>query len=136
MKKISVLLMSLAMSIAGAFAQNFNHPKSGDVSTKTPTVSTSDIQYWIGSGSNEAILIISWDESSPAQSLAWGYRWNGTKTAADMLLDINNTDARLSISGVSAGYISDISYYDGTYNLATELYWCYTVNGDWAGGPQ
>lgn len=134
MKKISILLMSIAMSIAGAFAQNFNHPKSGDVSTKTPTISTSDIQYWIGSGSNEAILIISWDESSPAQSLAWGYRWNGTKTAADMLLDIDNADARLSISGVSAGFLSDISYYDGTYNLATELYWCYTVNGDWAGG--
>ena len=126
--------MSLAMSIAGAYAQFLNHPKSGEVSTKTPTISTSDIQYWVGSGSNEAIFIVSWDESSPAQSLAWGYRWNGTKTAADMLLEIDNADSRLSISGVSSGYISDISYYDGTYNLATELYWCYNVNGDWVGG--
>ena len=135
MKKVFITLLTLiSMSVAGAYAQNLNHPKSGEVTTKTPTISTSDIQYWIGTGSNEAILIISWDESSPAQSLAWGYRWNGTKTAADMLLEIDNADSRLSISGVSSGYISDISYYDGTYNLATELYWCYNVNGDWVGG--
>ena len=135
MKKVLCTLLTLIpMSIAGAYAQNITHPKSGEIRTKTPTISTSDIQYWIGTGSNEAILIISWDESSPAQSLAWGYRWNGTKTAADMLTDIDNADARLSITGVSAGYINDISYYDGTYNLATELYWCYNVNGDWVGG--
>ena len=135
MKKVFITLLTLiSMSVAGAYAQILDHPKSGEVLTKTPTISTSDIQYWIGTGSNEAILIISWDESTPTQSLAWGYRWNGTKTVADMLTDIDNADARLSITGVSSGYISEISYYDGTYNLATEFYWCYNVNGDWVGG--
>ncbi|MBO7317562.1 MAG: hypothetical protein J6U43_02450, partial [Bacteroidales bacterium] len=90
--------------------------------------------YWVGTGSNKAILIVSWDESSPAQSLAWGYRWNGSITAADMLTAIDNADTRLSINGVSSGFIDDISYSDATYNLSTELWWCYTVNDSYASG--
>ena len=135
MKKVFITLLTLiSMSVAGAYAQILDHPKSGEVLTKTPTIDASDILYWVGTGSNEAILIVSWDESSPAQSLAWGYRWNGTKTAAQMLTEIDSADSRLSISGISSGFISDISYSDATYNLSTEMYWCYTVNDDWAGG--
>ena len=135
MKKVFITLLTLiSMSVAGAYAQILDHPKSGEVLTKTPTIDTSDILYWVGTGSNKAILIVSWDESSPAQSLAWGYRWNGTKTAAQMLTEIDSADSRLSISGISSGFISDISYSDATYNLSTELYWCYTVDGDWASG--
>ena len=135
MKKVLFsLLVSFSISMAGAYAQNLNHPKSGETLTKTPTISTSDIQYWIGTGSNEAILVVSWDEASPAQSLAWGYRWNGSITAADMLTAIDNADTRLSITGVSSGFIDEISYSDATYNLSTELWWCYTVNGSYASG--
>ena len=136
MKKVFITLLTLiSMSVAGAYAQILDHPKSGEVLTKTPTIDTSDILYWVGTGSNKAILIVSWDESSPAQSLAWGYRWNGgSKTAAEVLTEIDSADTRLTISGVSSGFIDDISYSDATYNLSTELYWCYTVDGDWASG--
>lgn len=135
MKKVLFsLLVSFSISIAGVYAQILDHPKSGEVLTKTPTIDTSDILYWVGTGSNKAILVVSWDESSPAQSLAWGYRWNGSITAADMLTAIDNADTRLSINGVSSGFIDDISYSDATYNLSTELWWCYTVNGSYASG--
>ena len=135
MKKVLFsLLVSFSISIAGAYAQILDHPKSGEVLTKTPTIDTSDILYWVGTGSNKAILVVSWDEASPAQSLAWGYRWNGSITAADMLTAIDNADTRLSINGVSSGFIDDISYSDATYNLSTELWWCYTVNGSYASG--
>ena len=135
MKKVFITLLTLiSMSVAGAYAQILDHPKSGEVLTKTPTIDTSDILYWVGTGSNKAILIVSWDESSPAQSLAWGYRWNGSITAADMLTAIDNADTRLSINGVSSGFIDDISYSDATYNLSTELWWCYTVNDSYASG--
>ena len=135
MKKVFITLLTLiSMSVVGAYAQILDHPKSGEVLTKTPTIDTSDILYWVGTGSNKAILIVSWDESSPAQSLAWGYRWNGSITAADMLTAIDNADTRLSINGVSSGFIDDISYSDATYNLSTELWWCYTVNGSYASG--
>ena len=136
MKKVLFsLLVSFSISIAGAYAQILDHPKSGEVLTKTPTIDTSDILYWVGTGSNKAILVVSWDESSPAQSLAWGYRWNGgSKTAAEVLTEIDSADTRLTISGVSSGFIDDISYSDATYNLSTELWWCYTVNGSYASG--
>ncbi|MBO7201837.1 MAG: T9SS type A sorting domain-containing protein [Bacteroidales bacterium] len=135
MKKVFITLLTLiSMSVAGAYAQILDHPKSGEVLTKTPTIDTSDILYWVGTGSNKAILIVSWDEASPAQSLAWGYRWNGSITAADMLTAIDNADTRLSINGVSSGFIDDISYSDATYNLSTELWWCYTVNDSYASG--
>jgi len=47
--------------------------------------SFADIQFWAGTGTNRAALVVQWpDEASPA-SVVWGYRWNGTATAQDMM---------------------------------------------------
>jgi len=45
----------------------------------------SDIKYWVGSGTNQAGLVIDWRDGQITTSYAWGYRWNGTATGEDML---------------------------------------------------
>ena len=136
MKKLLFsLLVSFSISIAGVYAQNLEHPKSGDASTKSPTIPPSAVKYWVGQGSNQAILIVSWDAASPSQSLAWGYRWNGSIIAADMLQDIDDADDRLSVSGITGGFITDFTYSDTAYNLTTSAsYWMYKVNNVMASG--
>jgi hypothetical protein len=91
MKKI--LFVSLAL--AGVF-----------IVPKSPAVSFNDIQFWIGSGTNRAGLVIEWSTPEsfgyttvPApiadKSLVWGYRFDGTATAAQMFNAIVAADPRL-----------------------------------------
>ncbi len=47
-----------------------------------------DIQFWTGSGTNRAALVLQWNDGGTPASLAWGYRWNGEATGADMLTAI------------------------------------------------
>ena len=54
-----------------------------------------DIQFWAGSGANRAALVIDWNDGKSAESLVWGYRWNGPASGADMLTAIINADPRL-----------------------------------------
>ena len=69
-------------------------------------VSFNDIQFWTGAGTNRAALVIEWSTpedlsstSVPApiadKSLVWGYRFNGTATAAQMFDAIVAADPRL-----------------------------------------
>ncbi len=47
-----------------------------------------DITYWVGEGSNEAAMVIDWRDGKEPESLAWGYRWDGEATGADMIAAI------------------------------------------------
>ncbi len=74
--------------------------------TKTSAVSLDGIQFWTGSGTNRAGLVIEWStpesrlySTVPApiadKSLVWGYRFNGPATAAQMFEAIVAADSRL-----------------------------------------
>ena len=66
------------------------------VSTPTPveaTIAASDILYWVGTGAKEVVLAVNWADTA----LAWGYRFDGTKSVADMMNDIAAADPRFSI---------------------------------------
>jgi hypothetical protein len=65
-----------------------------------------DIGYWIGSGANEAALVIDWNGPDGADpvSLAWGFRWDGVATGQDMLTAVINADARLFGRFASFGF--------------------------------
>lgn len=54
-----------------------------------------DIIYWVGSGANQAAMVIDWNDGTETQSFAWGYRWDGEATGRDMFQAI-------------AGFITDI----------------------------
>ncbi|MFC2605215.1 MAG: T9SS type A sorting domain-containing protein [Bacteroidota bacterium] len=92
------------------------------------------IEYWVGTGGNKAILIVNFCNKSKA--LAWGYKWDGTKTVAQMLAAIDSADNRLTIVGVGAGYITDFQYNDAqfpNYDFGgTGI--MYTINGNDASG--
>ncbi len=92
------------------------------------------IEYWVGTGGNKAILIVNYCDKNKA--LAWGYKWDGTKTVAQMLAAIDSADNRLTIVGVGAGYITYFQYNDAqfpNYDFGgTGI--MYTINGNDASG--
>jgi len=60
-----------------------------------------DLLFWAGTGTNQAALVLAFDApnygdgASPA-AVAWGYRWNGPQTQADMLLALAG---QITVSG-------------------------------------
>ena len=93
------------------------------------TIAFSDILFWVGTGSNEAVMAVNWADTA----LAWGYRWDGTATVADMMAHIASADPRFSYSGT--GMVSDINYIDTAAGMTTPLgitpgnWWGSTNNG-------
>lgn len=60
-----------------------------------PVSDFDDIEFWVGAGSQQAALVIDWGPPSTEPALAWGFRWEGTATGADMLTEIVSADDRL-----------------------------------------
>lgn len=97
----------------------------------TINISASDIQFWVGTGSNQAVVVIAWDDCVPATALAWGVRWNGNASALDLIDSIQAYDSRFSNG--STATVNGAVYNDGTLFLSSSTnWWCYTVNGSWA----
>jgi hypothetical protein len=68
------------------------------VSTGTagPVTTFDDIEYWVGTGANQSALVLDWQGNSTLDnSLAWGYRFDGTPKAVDMVTAIVSADDRL-----------------------------------------
>jgi hypothetical protein len=86
------------------------------LASKSPAISLNDIQFWTGSGTNRAALVVEWTTPEsfgyttvPApiadKSLVWGYRFNGTTTGAQMFNAIVAADPRLyAVEVFYAGY--------------------------------
>jgi hypothetical protein len=55
-----------------------------------------DIQFWVGSGSNQAAIVIDWNDAKTPESLIWGFRWDGVATGQTMLNAIEAADPRLT----------------------------------------
>ena len=99
------------------------------VPVQDATINASEIQYWVGSGSNEALFIVNWCE--PATALAWGYRFNDESVlVSTMLADIAAADPRFSYSE-SYGYLSDLVFVNDNGDSLTIVpdYVVYNVNG-------
>lgn len=95
------------------------------------TISTSNINYWVGTGSNEAIFIVNW--CNPDTALAWGYRFDGESAlVSTMLTDIANADPRFSFEG-STSWLTDLVFTMGGDSLKISPdYVTYNVNGSYA----
>lgn len=68
---------------------------SGISKLNTTTISFSDIQYWVGSGTNQAAFVVQWNDSKNPDAMVWGFKWNGNATGEDMLKAIAKADHRL-----------------------------------------
>lgn len=107
-----------------------------------------DITYWVGSGSNQAGLVIDWYDGQEVTSYAWGYRWNGAATGEDMFRAIagfigtdttpavpdGSGDPALTLYtiafvgfGNAAYQIVYLSHSEGGFDPDTSGYWGYYV---------
>jgi len=83
------------------FYKHNNHNHNGGHNTPTTrippaVIDSSDVNYWVGTGSNIAILVVQWNDDIEPEGLIWGYRWNPaeTKYGINMILDIARIDPR------------------------------------------
>jgi hypothetical protein len=102
------LAMALTISCSDSDADNPN-------SNPADNFTFDNITYWVGSGSNRAMLIFQWNDGRNPAALAWGYKWEGKKYGIDMVMDIAKADKRLFAlvfySGPALGYaIAGIGY--------------------------
>lgn len=87
------------------------------------TIALDDIQFWAGSGTNRAALVVEWStpESygistvpapSASKSLVWGYRFNGTASGTEMFKAILAADPMLfAVADLTYGtYIEGLGY--------------------------
>ena len=119
MRKILLILFAFCTLMGAVKAQ------------EDATISPDEIQYWIGEGENEAILIVQWCD--PEIAFAWGYRFDGEVNVQTMLDDIAAEDSRFTYEG-DASTVNQIYYNDDDYSLAlVGLYWMYNMNGWMAG---
>jgi hypothetical protein len=89
-----------------------------------------DIKFWVGTGANRAALVLDWDGTSTVDNaLAWGYRFDGTPKAFDMLHAIVAADARLYAKIGPVGWLGygvfglgyDVNH-DGQFALDDETF--------------
>lgn len=73
-----------------------------------------DIQYWFGSGSNQASVVIQWDTADSPQALAWGVRFDGSLSGA-ALFDTVLNDPRLY------AYQEEFSFGRGIYGIGYDI---------------
>ena len=77
--------------------------------------SFSNIQYWTGTGTNSAALVLEFGGPSIPASVAWGYRWNGSSTAASMLFALAGTvtgsNAPAPLLGADPRLSVDVSFF-------------------------
>ena len=109
----------------------YGHPTKGGA--KSISFPASSIQFWTGTGTNQAIYILAWDDdpSDNNLALAWGVRWNGTATATSLLDTIAAYDSRFNYT-LSGSLMASMTYNDGTVNPGSSMNgWCYYHNGDW-----
>ena len=90
------------------------------------TIDASEIEYWVGEGSSQVVMAVNWADTA----LAWGYRFNGTKTVNDMMNDIATADPRFSYT-MDGYYLNDINFNDGsrTLTITPGKYWSSSNNG-------
>lgn len=141
-KKLSMFCLSMAL-VAGLWAQGNNksfapeNPGRGIYNSmynaKNIDFSASDVQFWCGTGSNESVVIVAWDDMDTPVALVWGVRWNGTNAVAlDLIDSIAAHDSRFTFN-YGGGLISNVEYVENGDTLSSPTnYWCYYLNGEFA----
>ncbi|MBP5547717.1 MAG: T9SS type A sorting domain-containing protein [Bacteroidales bacterium] len=131
---IGMVLLLASGLCAQEQGNNALHKNAGKSGAKTITFPASDIQFWTGQGSNQAVVILAWDDNTNGSNiaLAWGVRWNGNAMATSLLDSIAAYDSRFSYT-LSGSLMTNMSYNDGTVNPQSSTNgWCYYLNGNWA----
>jgi hypothetical protein len=86
-----------------------------------------DVDYWVGSGSNSAVLVIDFHDANGITSYAWGFHFDGMTDGETMLNAIAAADPALDVV-IGGGFLSDITYNDHAGIGGSPNYW-----GTWSG---
>ena len=136
MRKILSLFFVMALCVVGLSAQGLvqgqPHPSAPNVLAKTKSqlradasFSFDDIQFWVGSGSKRAALVIEWHDGNRPDAMVWGYRWDGEATGHDMIVAIAQADPRLVLLTQYTGWmgytIDGIGYGESILNISYDL---------------
>ena len=101
---------------------------------KTVSITESNIQYWVGNGSNSTVVAIGWDATNAGYTptvVVWGLHWNGSITLLDALDSIATHDSRFTYT-LSGSYLQSLDYNDTVagIHLSPYQYWnCNNYNG-------
>ena len=119
-KKVLALALGLALAVS-TMAQ---------WGSGNPTVPQSDIQFWTGTGSNRAVIAVTWeDDNEDLIGIAWGVQWNGGSIMLKSLMDtIAAYDSRFNVTYSSPSWLDNITYNDtdlGLNLVGTAGWWWY-----------
>ena len=101
---------------------------------KSVTIVESNIQFWVGNGSNSSVIAIGWDAASAPYTptvVVWGIHWNGSITLLDALDSLAAHDSRFSYT-ISGSFVSGLTYSDPAAGVSLTPYqgWnCNNYNG-------
>ena len=101
------------------------HPVFRDATDAT--IAEADVRYWVGEGENKVRFVVNWADTS----LAWGYKFaTETVSMTTVMDDIKAADPRFDYV-LADGFLSDITFNDGTVSLAITAgnYWEQHLNG-------
>ena len=136
MRKILSLFFVMALCVVGLSAQGLvqgqPHPSAPNVPVKPKSqlradasFSFDDIQFWVGSGSKRAALVIEWHDGNQPDAMVCGYRWDGEATGHDMIVAIAQADPRLVLLTQYTGWmgytIDGIGYGESRLNNSYDL---------------
>ncbi len=77
------------------------------------TIAASDIVYWVGTGSNEAVIAVNWADTA----FAWGVRFNGSITVQDAMDTIAAYDSRFNYTVGNYG-LENITFTEGNLSFS------------------
>lgn len=130
MKKILFFLLVLAsFTLSAQNEQMREMMRTMQPSRNVTDVPAENIQFWVGSGSNEVVAAFFFC-ANPEIGIAYGYRFDGTATILDMFNALDAADPNLTFTLTSSGYITALTYNNGTINVQTDSWVMYSLNGD------
>jgi len=80
------------------------------------------LSQWVGAGADYAMLVVDFNDGNASESFAWGYRFNGSCTASEMILAIQAADPAFSVN-LDFGFLNDVLYGSHAGLAGNPEYW-------------
>lgn len=88
-----------------------------------------DVQYWVGSGSDSAVVVIDFNDMSTSPSLAWGFLFDASSNVTiNTILETLTFASNVSVS-TSGGFLNEIHYSTHSGVGGTNNYYWGTYTG-------
>jgi len=82
----------------------------------------SEVQFWIGSGTDSTLLVIDFNDGTSDSSYVWGYAYSGAQTGEDLLNAVAAADENLQVA-MAGGFLNDIIYGEHAGLAGQPDYW-------------